>query len=217
MRGPLLPAAFACAATLAAPSAARADEPSEVQVERMSFAERSGRLVVTTSFSEIFDQETAEDLSSGLSTTLVLRIYVYKKGRELPVSFVLGRIRVAYDLWEEVYIVRTEGPLGKKTRRYERRSEALEACTRVEEFPIAPLDRIAVGPHYFLGMVVELNPLSPELLAEVRRWLSKPAGDRALDTSSSFFGSFVSVFRNPKLPKADAALRLQSQPFYRVP
>ena len=70
--------------------------------------------------------------------------------------------------------------------------------------------------HYFVAMVVELNPVSPELAAEMRRWLSRPAGE-TLDSSSSFFGSFVSVFVNPKLGRADRVLRVRSQPFYRTP
>jgi hypothetical protein len=50
----------------------------------------------------------------------------------------------------------------------------------------------------------------------MRRWLTRPAGSASLDRSTSFFGSFVSVFVNPKLPEADRVLRIRSQPFYRV-
>jgi hypothetical protein len=207
----------AALAALAASSGARAQSTAGVEPRRMDFAERSGNLVVTTSFSDILDRRAQTELSSGLATTLVLRIYVYRRRSELPVSFVVARIRLVYDLWDEVFIVRTEGPVGSRTRRFRRRADALREFTRLAEFPVAPLERIAVGPHHFVAMVVERNPVSPELLAEVRRWLSKPAGDRGLDTGSSFFGSFVSVFSNPKLPEADAVLRLQSQPFFRVP
>jgi hypothetical protein len=208
----------AALATLAASSGARAQQATfGVEPRRMDFAERSGNLAVTASFADILDRRARAELASGLATTLVLRVYVYRRRSELPVSFVVARIRLVYDLWDEVYIVRTEGPVGTRTRRYRGRADALRAFTQLAEFPVAPLERIAIGPHHFVAMVVELNPVSPELLAEVRRWLSKPAGDRGLDTGSSFFGSFVSVFSNPKLPEADAVLRLQSQPFFRVP
>jgi hypothetical protein len=33
---------------------------------------------------------------------------------------------------------------------------------------------------------------------------------------SSFFGSFVSVFVNPKIPVSDRTLKLRSQAFYRT-
>jgi hypothetical protein len=67
---------------------------------------------------------------------------------------------------------------------------------------------------FVLKMVVELNPVSKETLAEVRRWLSQGNGG-GLDRGGAFFGSFVSVFYNPKIADADRVLRIRSQPFYR--
>jgi hypothetical protein len=48
----------------------------------------------------------------------------------------------------------------------------------------------------------------------VRRWLSQGTGG-GLDRGGVFFGSFVSVFVNPKIADADRVLRIRSQPFYR--
>jgi len=67
---------------------------------------------------------------------------------------------------------------------------------------------------YMLAMEVELNPVSKETLAEVRRWLSQGTGG-GLDRGGAFFGSFVSVFVNPKIAAADRVLRIRSQPFFR--
>ena len=203
----------ACALVAAVP-AARAEDG--VELRRMSFAERGGNLTVSTSFSELFDASAYERLDSGVASLIVVRLYVYKKGEEMPVSFVLANIRVAYELWDKIYEVRIEGPLGVRELKFDRRSEAFRAITTLDRFPIAPLSRVAVGPHYFLGMVVELNPISRELLAEVRKWLSQRPGRSRLNAGSSFFGSFVSIFVNPKLAEADRILKLRSQPFYRV-
>jgi hypothetical protein len=184
---------------------------------RMGFAERGKNLVVTTSFPELFDSGAAEKVSSGFPSSVVVRIYVFRKDRtDQPVSLVLVEHEIVFDLWDEVYVLRTRGPLGKRELRYKSRQQAVRALTELDHMPIAPLDRIAVGPHHFLAAVIELNPISPELLAEMRKWLSRPAGE-SLDSSSSFFGSFVSVFVNPKLDRADRILRIRSQPFYRTP
>lgn len=206
-----------CVAALLGLLAGVASADDAVNWRRMRFAEHSGNLVVSTSFPELFDAEAYDELGSGVASVIVVRCYVYRKGKEMPVSFVLANIRVVYDHWGEVYEVRFEGPLGVTESRYRRRSEALRAITRLERFPVAPLERVAIGPHYFLGLVVELNPLSPALLAEVRRWLSERPGESRLDAGSSFFGTFVSVFVNPKLAEADRTVKLRSQPFYRVP
>ena len=201
----------------AAGGAARADEGGPI-ARRMSFAERGGNLVVSTAFRELLDRQAIEKVSSGLATVVVARLYVYRRNDTTrPVSLVVFEHEVVFDLWDEVYVVRTRGPLGERRARFRSRQQAVRAITELDAMPIAPLPRIPIGPHHFAALVVELNPVSPELLAEMRRWLSRPAGEAAIDSSSSFFGSFVSVFVNPKLERADRVLRIRSQPFYRTP
>ena len=208
--------AAAALAVLAATAGVAAGDDRAV-VRSMGFAERGKNLVVTTSFAELFDRGASEKMSSGFPSSVVIRMYVFRKDRtERPVSLILVEHEVVFDLWDEVYVLRTRGPLGKRELRYKSRQQAVRALTELDHMPIAPLDRIAIGPHHFLAAVIELNPISPELLAEMRRWLSRPAGE-SLDSSSSFFGSFVSVFVNPKLDRADRTLRIRSQPFYRTP
>src|SRR6266545_2683116 len=212
---------------VADPATAQAQTPDEepgqdqedgIIFERMGFAEPGKHLVLTAAFTQIFDTAAFEKLSSGLPTTVALRLYVYRKSRtDAPVSLAVLRLEVVYDQWDEVYLVRTRGPLGEKQLRTRSRAEAVKALTELDQTPVAPLDRIEIGPHHFVAMVVELNPVSPELMAEMRRWLSRPAGETSLDSSSSFFGSFVSVFVNPRLEQADRTLRIRSQPFYRTP
>lgn len=205
--------ALCALACLTAAGAARADD--NIIAKRMWFGERRGKLAVSTTFTELLDQKAYERLNSGFATTVVARIYVYRKGRELPVSYALASFRVVYDLWDEVYVVRTDGPAGRQTRRYRTRAEALKTLTELRELPIADLGDIPRGANHYLAMSVELNPVSRELMAEMRRWLTKPAGTTSIDRSSSFFGSFVSVFVNPKLPEADRVIRIRSQPFFR--
>ncbi len=183
---------------------------------KMGFAEDKGNLTVTTSVGDLFDEKAFLQLSSGVASVIVVRFYVYRKGELEPLTFALAKIRVVYDHWDEKYWVQIDGSLGGYKTSYLKRSEALRAATTFKNFPIAPLSRIAIGPHFLLRMVVELNPLSPELLAEVRRWLTKPAGRDRLDSGATFFGSFVSVFVNPKFAEADRVMKYRSQPFYRV-
>lgn len=208
--------ALACAAALSAASApARADD--DLISKRVWFGERQGKLAISTSFTELLDRRAYDRLKSGFATTVVARIYVYRKGRDLPVSYALASFRLVYDLWDEVYVVRTDGPAGRRTRRFSTRADALKSLTELWELPVADLEDIPRGPDriHYLAMSIELNPVSRELMAEMRRWLTKPAGTTSIDRSSSVFGSFVSVFVNPKLPEADRVIRIRSQPFYR--
>jgi hypothetical protein len=205
---------LALAAGAAGAAAARADDG--VVARRMAFAERGRELVVSTSFAELFDAPATAALSSGFPTTVVVRVYVYRSSDELPVSLAIVRLEVVYDLWDDVYVLRVTTPTGTADTRQPSRARVLEALTRIVDLPIAPLARVPIGPHHFAALVAELNPVSEELQAETRRWVTQRAGER-LDAGSSFFGSFVSVFVNPRIGAADRVVRLRSQPFYRVP
>lgn len=182
----------------------------------MSFAESGGYLVASTTFTGLFDSDAYRALSSGFPTTVVLRSYIYQEQRELPVRLQVIRLRVVYDLWDEVYLVRIDRPSGQENLRLASRLEVLRTLTQLHRFKVARLAEVEIGPHYFMALVAELNPIDTARLAEMRRWLTKSTSETRLNSSSNFFGSFVSVFVNPKLQKADRVVRLRSQPFYRV-
>lgn len=207
----VLACALLCGLGLGSP--AHAERPD---YRKMSFFEGADSLAVSTTFTELFDSNAYRNLSSGFPTTVVLRLYVYRKGQELPVNLQVVSLRVIYDLWEEVYILRTDGPSGRKKQRLTSRVEVLRKLTQLQKQVVAPLASIDVGPHHFLALSAELNPVEEEMLAEMRRWLTKSTNESRLDSSSSFFGSFVSVFVNPKLQKAERIVQLRSQPFFRV-
>ena len=206
-------AAVVLAVVVVASGSARADDA--VTSKTMDFLERKGKLVVTTSFTSLFDEKAYDKLSSGFQQTIVVRLYVYREDRELPIAYQLVTFRVAYDLWDEVYVVRMDGSAGQINLEYDTSAEALTRITNLYKYPVAELDDIPKSDHHYLGIVVELNPVSSESLAEMRRWLTRTAGSQSLNRSTSFFGSFVSVFVNPKIPEADRSLRIRSQPFFR--
>ena len=204
---------FAAAVVLALGAEARADDD---YVQRgMAFAEKGNNLTVSGSFSDLFNKKNYKKLSSGIEHVVVARLYVFEESdTKTPVSFALATFAIRYDLWDENWVVQISSPLGEKILIFERKSQAFQAVSELDEFPTAPLARIDKGVNYFLAMIVEFNPKSEEQMAQVRKWLSKPSSG-GLSSGSSFFGSFVSVFVNVKLPKADATIKVRSQAFYR--
>ncbi|MCX5744657.1 MAG: hypothetical protein NT062_19385 [Proteobacteria bacterium] len=197
---------------LLAATPARADD--EIEQEHMQFVERGAVLAVTMRIKQLFDSQTFANLDTGIPSTVVIRTWVFPRDSTEPVAFQLLQRTATYDLWDEVYLVNLEEPGGRRTQRVKYRAEALKLLTEIIDLPIA---RTADLPHdkvFALAMHVELNPVSKETLAQVRRWLSQGTGG-GLDRGGSFFGSFVSVFVNPKIPEADRVLRIRSQPFFR--
>ncbi|MBA3541134.1 MAG: hypothetical protein H0T79_16095 [Deltaproteobacteria bacterium] len=203
--------AVALAATTAL---ALADDDDKLILERMQFVERGAVLTVSTRIKALFDSSTFQALDTGIPSTVVLRLWVYPQGSTDPISFQLVQRTATYDLWDEVYLVSLEEPGGRRTKRVKYRAEALKLLTELDAMPVALLTVLPVDKVFALAMTVELNPVSKETLAEVRRWLSQGQGG-GLDRGGSFFGSFVSVFVNPKIPEADRVLKIRSQPFYR--
>lgn len=206
-------AAFVIAAGLAlAIAPARADDGAALQV--MRFTERGASIYVTADVTSLFDSSAYQRLDDGLPTTVVVRLWVYPKGGGRPVAFQLLHRQVVYDLWDEVYQVAITGPRGRRQYRVKYRAEALKLMTAVEQQRLADVAVIPYEDQFVVAMVAELNPVSAATMAEVRRWLSDGSGG-GLDRGGSFFGSFVSVFVNLKLPAADRVVRVRSQPFFR--
>jgi hypothetical protein len=208
-------AAFVAFVALGAfgPASAWAEE-EKPELQRMRFIERDKQLTVTGNIAKLFDQAAYEALQSGFPTTIRIGIAVYPKNSTDPVSVSFEQRTVVYDLWDEQYVIRIDGPAGRKTRKMKYRAEALKILTAVEDLPIGLLTTFPYEDIFYLRMTVQLNPVAPETLAEVRRWLSQGTGG-GLDRGGVFFGSFVSVFVNPKIADADRVLKLRSQPFYR--
>jgi hypothetical protein len=205
-RGPLV------AALLLLSVAARADE-DPVPVRPLRFADKAGQLVVSGDFADAFDAALVEQLGNGFAQTIFVRAWLYRDGVELPVWFTAATFRVLYAQWDEVYYVRVRDSTGERNLKLAARADALREATTLRELPVAPLDKLERGAGYVLGVVVEVNPVAPELVAEVRRWLARPRGGAV--GGDSFFGTFVSVFVNPKVPTADRTLRFRSQELLR--
>ena len=208
------------AAAIALPAApARAEDDDKPEIQRMQFIESGDDLTVsagppTGGIGKLFDASNYEALGSGIESTVVIRIQITPQDSNDPVAEQLIRRSVVYDVWDEVYRLQLDERGGQKKFQVKYRAEALKWLTAIDHVPVARLAVLPVEKVYVLKMVVELNPVSRETLAEVRRWLSQ-GNSGGLDRGGAFFGSFVSVFYNPKIADADRILRIRSQPFFR--
>lgn len=212
-----VPAAIAAVAWVTA-APARADDDDKPELQRMRFVERGDDLTMSTTppggIGKLFDATTYAALSTGIESTVVIRIQITPQDSDNPVAEQLITRSVIYDVWDEVYTLRLDERDGSKTFKVKYPAEALKWLTAIEDLPVARLAVLPLEKVFVLKMVVELNPVSKQTLAEVRRWLSQGNGG-GIDRGGAFFGSFVSVFYNPKIADADRVLRIRSQPFYR--
>jgi hypothetical protein len=208
-------AAVVAIAVAALPASAEEDRP---EVQRMQFVEHAEDLSVSTikpgGLGKLFDSPAYDALDSGFPSTVVIGLEVIPSDSSTPVAVQVVQRSVVYDLWDEVYVLRLDELGNHRTIKVKHRAEALKYLTTIDDLPIAKLAVVPYEQVFVLQIDAQLNPVSKETLAEVRRWLSQGNGG-GLDRGGAFFGSFVSVFWNPKIADADRVVRLRSQPFFR--
>jgi hypothetical protein len=172
-------------------------------------------LVPSVSFSvrDFLDASVSQKLQSGLPQTLVTRLYAYsEKGRD-PLAVGVLSCRVAYDLWENTYRIERQTETQDKTYTVKNLDAVGRLCLESDRWPLGEAKSYARvnGQRVYFAAVVELNPLSQDTVARIRRWLARPSGTQL--EGNAFFGSFVSIFVSRKLGAAEKTLSVRSDLF----
>lgn len=199
-------------AWLAATAFAAAAEP---ETRRAGIGRKNGQLVVSVGLRDVISHADAQRLTSGFATRVLIRVALVRAGARPEQVAIASRFsEIVYDLWDEKFHVRrTDTGAQPLVLEVGTADEAIRHATSVVGFPVASLFRIDAGATYFLKLQADLNPLSEQRVAEVRKWLSRPAAQGRLAPGDSFFGSFVSFFVNPRVEESERRLRVVSQKF----
>lgn len=201
--------AFALAALLAGwlPVAARAQDG--VRSRRMGITWTDRVPLVSFRARDLVNADVRRKLESGLPQTLVMRVYGYPEHGGRSPAVAPRSCRVVYDLWEEVFRVQLQ--MGTRDRSLTVRSleEVLSRCLVARAVPVGTAADFATGQRFYFAVLVELNPLSPDTVQRMRRWLARPSGGRT--EGEAFFGSFVSLFVNRRIGDAERTIRFRSQ------
>jgi hypothetical protein len=207
-----MPGAAWAADGTATATAAAAGPPGE---RVTGVAIRDGQLTVSVGLQDLFGVEERKRLTSGFATRVLIRVALQEADSDEPVSLAVQRAEVVYDIWDEKFSVRVTRGLGAEARGLAANAnEAIARAATLWQFPIADARRLRAGVRYVVRVRGDLNPISEDLLADVRRWLLLPTrGQRRLGAGDSFFGSFVSIFVNPRIEDSERQVRFASQPF----
>jgi len=168
---------------------------------------------MTVGFREMFDAKLGKRLKSGFVTTVVMRVYVYERAGSRPLKVTARTVRAVYDLWDEQFRLRFDSRGGTRNVRLGDSKKVVDRLTSFWRFPFVRLSQLRPGRRYFVAALAEVNPVRPQVLAAVRRWLRKPHRRRV--AGDNWFGSFVSVFVNDKIRRAERSFKIRSQPFFR--
>ncbi len=187
--------------TLLAPGGARAQDASEPPASPQQLPPRASAVgldrtsvVLGVSYRDALDAGVLARLSTGLPTVVALRAYVFREGEPAPIALTVKTCRVVYDLWEEVFRLQIMQP-GRSLETTALNVEGvLRQCGEAQRLHLADRTQMREGARHFVAGIVEVNPMSPETLETIRRWVTRPSKSTAIGPGDSLFGSFVGLF-----------------------
>ncbi|MFO8073082.1 MAG: DUF4390 domain-containing protein [Polyangia bacterium] len=199
----------ALAAVVLAPIPAEAKRP----LRRIGISVDHGEVQVTSGFRDVFTEKVRKKMKSGLPTRLSIRVGLERRGKRKPVTFWARNIEIVYNLWEERFLVTFEDRKGRRSTRVETVDDAVGIAGILWKTPVASTENLEPGA-YRVRAVIEANPVSEEMLENIRRWLSRPSdGPGGTESRSNFFGSFVGFFVDREIGEADKKINFVSQWF----
>jgi len=161
----------------------------------------------------VADGEVQRKLQSGLTTVIVVAGGVFEAGaanQAVVGTGVWQSCRVTFDVWNEVYRLQISRADGVRNVVAVNLEGVLRRCTEVHEIPVQGV--LAVGNTYYLAVTAEVNPVSQEMLEQIRRWVSRPPSSSSPLPGDSLFGSFVGLFV-ARIGKADRTVSFRTQAF----
>jgi hypothetical protein len=167
---------------------------------------------VTVSWRDVVDGEISKKLLSGLPTVIAMRGYVFRESGGDPVALTAKTCRVVYDLWDEVFRVQLTQPGGQTNTVAVNVEGVLRICGEARRMNLVERTLLKDGTRYFMAALVEVNPVSAEMLDRIKRWVTRPNGTAAIGPGDSLFGSFVGLFV-ARVGDADRKLSFRTQVF----
>lgn len=163
-------------------------------------------------YRDAIDTKIQGKLTSGLPTVIAMRAYLLRTGEDAPIALAVRSCRVVYDLWDEVFRVHLEAPGVVRDTAAVNVEGVLRICAEAKDMPVADSNALAAEKSYFLAVLVEVNPVKPETVEQMRRWVSRPAGSTSIGPGDALFGSFAGLFLRD-LTTADRILRFRTPAF----
>jgi len=173
----------------------------------------SKHVLLSVVFRDVVDAEISKKLASGLPTVIVLRAWLFRDGGADPIALTAKTCKIVYDLWDEVYRLQITQPGGQTDSVAVNQEGVLRQCAEAKKLRL--VDRAELDGHarFFVAALVEVNPISPETLDRIKRWVTRPNGTASMSKGDSLFGSFVGLFVT-RINDADRKLSFRTQAFY---
>ena len=190
---------------------------SPLRAARLSWDHSKSSLYVSVSFRDVVDANIRKKLSRGLPTTIVLTGTLYRRGRSEPMSTTAQTCKITWHVWDEVYLVEVTRPGGTRSSAAITVDGVLRRCAQARRLIVGTRAQVPVGAVVYLNAKVLVNPVSPQVLQKIKRWVSRPTGTGTAAPGDALFSTFTGLFLQ-RIGEAERELKFTTKPVVpRVP
>jgi hypothetical protein len=152
-------------------------------------------LYASMNFRDVIDTRIRGKLSRGLPTTIVLTATVFRVGSTRPLSTTAQTCKVTWHVWEEAYRVEMMRPGSSSTLQWSPTLEGvLRRCAEIHRLLAGDRTQIPEGVSLRVSGRVQVNPLSPEVLRKIQRWVMRPGSTGTAAPGDALFSTFTGLF-----------------------
>jgi hypothetical protein len=163
--------ALAAFAALGAPATASADGLP------VKLALRAGRVAASVNLEPVLPVELEGRMGNGLRNVLTVVVAIVPVDGGAPSAGHARLLEILYDVWEETWTVTVRDPQAPSGRRQVLRSprELHQLLVHAADADLGPVSSLPAG-RFTVDVRLDVNPISPELLARTREYLAGSAG-----------------------------------------
>jgi hypothetical protein len=151
-------------------------------------------LYLSIGFRDVIDAKIQEKLSRGLPTTILLTAALFRVGSPQPLSTTAQTCKVTWHVWEEAYRVEVTRPGNSQVRWTTTIEGVLRRCAEARRLLAGDRSQIPPGIQLRATGKIQVNPISPEVLTKIQRWVMRPASTGTAAPGDALFSTFTGLF-----------------------
>lgn len=147
-------------------------------------------------FRDVLDSRIEDKLRRGLPTTIVLTATILRAGSKEVLSTTAQSCKVTWHVWEEAYRVELTRP-GINQVRWSWTTTiegVLRRCVEARRLLAGDRSQIPEGSALYANGKVQVNPVSPEVLKRIQRWVMRPSSTGTAAPGDALFSTFTGLF-----------------------
>ena len=151
-------------------------------------------LYVGITFRDLVDAGIQNKLSRGFPTTIVLTATVQRGGTAEVLSTTMQTCRVTWHVWEEAYHVEIVRPGSTRVSWTTTLEGVMKRCAEARRLLAGDATQIPAGIPLYVRGGIQVNPVSPQVLSKLRRWVMRPSSTGTAAPGDALFSTFTGLF-----------------------